>query len=185
MAILFIPELLSLKIRNMRSIIAAILFTPYLFSLSLIQNPELNSRNTSGYQPDSIQADTLIQMERTVCFGICPAYELTIQKDGKVIFNGKQFVEHTGIATGEISQENLDQIIKNINESYFMDIPSDPECKSRFTDMPSVFLTINVDGKSHNVSHYHGCKGFQFEKELFELEEAIDSLAGAKKWVEE
>lgn len=167
----------------MRSIIAAILFIPYLFSLSLITNPELNSRNTPGYQSDSIQADTLVHMERTVCFGTCPSYSLSIESNGNVTFNGKQFVEHTGMATGEMSRENLDQLIQKIEYSHFMTMPTDPECESRFTDMPSVLLTIQMDGERNSLTHYHGCKGFEYEEELYQLEEAIDSLAATEKWI--
>lgn len=133
---------------------------------------------------DSIQSDTLVKMERTVCFGTCPAYELTIQKDGKVTFIGKQFVEQEGMVVGEMSETKMKELMQNIRESHFMEIPSDPECATRYTDMPSVFLRIHLDGNSHGVNHYHGCKGFQFEQELYNLETAIDSLAGTKVWIE-
>ncbi|MDZ7719268.1 MAG: DUF6438 domain-containing protein [Balneolaceae bacterium] len=129
-------------------------------------------------------ADTLVQMERTVCFGTCPAYTLSILKDGKVTFNGREFVDHKGIATGQMSQKNLDVLIQRIRESHFMDVPSSPECESRYTDHSSVFLTVKLEDERNSVSHYLGCKGFQYEGELYELEEAIDSLAGVDKWVE-
>lgn len=133
---------------------------------------------------ESMESDTLLKMERTICFGTCPSYTLSILQNGDVTFNGREFVEHKGEATGEISQENLDVLIQKIRDSHFMEIPSNPECESRMTDHPSVFLTIWLADKQHSITHYQGCKGFQYEKKLYDLEETIDSLSGAKKWVE-
>lgn len=134
-------------------------------------------------QPSS--SDTLIKMERTICFGFCPAYELIIQKNGKITFTGKEHVAHKGMAEGEMSQEHIEKLTRILRESHFMKIPSKPECKTRMTDHPSVFLTIELDGKRHSITHYHGCKGFEHEDELYDLEEKIDSLAGVDRWVEE
>lgn len=168
----------------MRILMTSVLLIPYFLSLSFNSEIKLDSTNKSYVKSDSVQADTLVQMERTVCFGTCPSYTLSIQKNGKVTFYGKEFVEHKGMATGQIPQDSLDKLIQKIQESYFFEIPSDPECKSRYTDMPSVYLMIRLDDNEHSVTHYHGCKGFMYEKELYELEEAIDSIAGTKKWIE-
>lgn len=170
----------------MRTLLASILLIPYLVSFSLNTTETFDSSGTSFlHKADIVQTDTLVAMERTVCFGTCPAYSLTIESDGKVTFNGKQFVQHTGVVTGEMNQKNLDQLIKRIDESNFMEFPTNPECESRYTDMPSVYLTIQLDGKRNSLTHYHGCKGFEFEEDLFALEEAIDSLAGTDKWIDE
>lgn len=129
-------------------------------------------------------SDTLIKMERTLCYGFCPAYELIIQENGKITFVGKEHVAHKGRAEDEMPQENMDNLMQAVRESYFMEIPSNPDCKTRMTDLPSVFLTIEIDGRRHYVNHYHGCKGFKYEGELYDLEEKIDSLAGVGRWVE-
>ena len=169
----------------MRIFLSIALFLPYIMSSFFSGEIHSEARNNQHVKAKTMAADTLLKMERTVCFGTCPAYELTIQTNGKVIFYGKEFVEHKGEKTGDISQDNLDHLIKKIDESHFMQIPSDPDCESRYTDMPSVFLTIELNGQQNSVSHYQGCKGFQFEEELYDLEEAIDSLAGTSKWIGE
>ena len=133
---------------------------------------------------DFSEADTLVQMERTICFGTCPSYTLSILDDGKVTFNGRDFVDHQGEATGMMSQDKLDQLKREIRESHFMEIPANPECESRYTDHSSVYLTIRLENKEHSVNHYQGCKGFQYEEELYDLEEAIDSLSGTDRWIE-
>lgn len=166
----------------MRVLLVSILFIPYLISLSLsIENLPKFSGN-SFTRTDSV-ADTLVKMERTTCYGTCPSYTLRILEDGKVIFNGRKFVDHKGMAEREMSQKNLKQLIQEIYDSKFMEIPSDPKCESRYTDMPSVFLTIALDGEQNSVTHYHGCKGFRYEEKLYHLEEAIDRLANAGQWI--
>lgn len=129
--------------------------------------------------------DTLVQMERTICFGTCPSYTLLILEDGKVRFNGREFVRYKGEASGEMSHNNLEALVQKIKDSHFMEIPSNPDCRTRYTDHSSVFLTIKLDDNRNSITHYLGCKGFQYEKNLYELEEAIDSLSGANQWIEE
>jgi hypothetical protein len=143
-------------------------------------NPAFLSK-TAEFSP----ADTLDRMERTGCFGTCPSYTLSILEDGKVTFNGREFVKHKGEATRVMSQENLDTLVQKIRESHFMDLPSNPECESRYTDHSSVFLTITLDDERNSITHYLGCKGFQYEEELYDLEEAIDSLANTQQWIGE
>lgn len=169
----------------MRILLTSILLIPFMISLSLNFETKLDSFSKFIVEAGSFKSDTLVKMERTVCFGTCPSYILSIQKNGKVTFNGKEFVEHKGVATGEITKDKLDQLIQEIHESHFMEMPSNPECESRYTDMPSVFLTIELNGERNTVNHYHGCKGFQFEQDLYELEEAIDSLANTQQWIGE
>lgn len=167
----------------MRVLLASILFIPYFISLS--QNVELKPHflEISATVSDSVQTDTLVHMERTICFGTCPSYELTILKNGSVIFIGKEFVQQEGRAEGMISDEDMEELISAIRTSHFMEITSNPECQSRMTDHPSVFLTIQLNGKENNVTHYQGCKGFDHEDDLYDLEEAIDRLAGTQKWI--
>jgi hypothetical protein len=169
----------------MRELLVSILFIPYIISLLLTNGGFTESPNKSFTKMESVSSDTIVKMERTVCFGTCPSYTLSIQKNGRVTFYGKEFVEHKGMATGQIPQDSLDKLIQKIKESHFFETPSDPECESRYTDMPSVYLTIRLDDDEHSVAHYHGCKGFMYETELYELEEAVDSIAGTKKWIED
>lgn len=134
--------------------------------------------------PDNVAADTLIEMERTICYGTCPSYTLRIQGNGKVIFNGKEFVAHKGRAVDQISRENFNKLIQLANDIDFMSIPTQPECESWMTDHSSVFLTVKIDGESNSVTHYLGCRGFDHEEGLYRFEEAIDSLSGAHRWIE-
>ena len=137
-----------------------------------------------AHSPDFSTPDTLVKMERTVCYGTCPSYTLTILEDGAIKFVGREFVVHQGESTGRMSQDNLEELRNRIRQSHFMEISANPTCESKYTDHSSVYLTIQLDDKKHSVNHYQGCKGFQFEENLYRLEEAIDSLSGTNRWID-
>lgn len=169
----------------MRALLVSLLFIPYLISLSLSTEDLPKSSGNSFTGIDTVEVDTLVKMERTLCYGTCPSYTLTILEDGKVTFNGREFVDHKGKATREMSQKNLKQLIQEIHNSQFMEMPSNPECESRMTDHPSVFITVEIEDERNSLTHYLGCKGFEHEEELYKLEAAIDSLAETNKWIKD
>lgn len=37
-----------------------------------------------------------IKMQRTMCYGNCPVYNVTVDKEGNVIYNGEMFVYKSG-----------------------------------------------------------------------------------------
>lgn len=66
--------------------------------------------------PQNIPQDLMITLERTVCFGTCPDYKLTITSDGVVLFEGRRFVKQEGATIkGAISQERLKQLMEEFD----------------------------------------------------------------------
>ena len=55
--------------------------------------------------------DVIITLERTACFGTCPVYTLTMNGDGTVIYEGKDFVKTKGRVEATISQDQIEQLI--------------------------------------------------------------------------
>jgi hypothetical protein len=45
----------------------------------------------------------VVRMERTVCYGLCPAYAVVIGADGAVDYEGKSFVSVRGHARSHVS----------------------------------------------------------------------------------
>ncbi len=66
-----------------------------------------------------IPADAFITLERTTCYGFCPAYFLAVSADGTVIFNAQYWGEDDGVwrarsssvIRSRISQEQVHQLI--------------------------------------------------------------------------
>ena len=132
--------------------------------------------------------DDFITLERTVCFGTCPNYKLTIKSDGSVIFEGKRFTKTSGFARGTITiaaYRSLVSEFEKINYFSLPDrfIPGTKECPQVVTDMPSANTSIRLNGKAKAVDHYYGCGDQGVLPKLSALEDKIDKVAGTQKWI--
>ncbi len=129
----------------------------------------------------------LITLERTVCFGACPNYKLTIYSDGWVEYEGIRFVKKMGKATGKISRAQLNDLVErftNIHYFKFPDLiePGQKSCPQSATDMPSANTSLTWQGRHKEVRHYHGCRGPSSLDRLTELENEIDRVVNVKQW---
>jgi acetamidase/formamidase len=132
--------------------------------------------------------DDFITLERTVCFGTCPNYTLTIKSDGSVTFEGKRFTKTTGIAHGKISVADYQSLVKEFEKLDYFSLPDrfapgTKECPDRVTDMPSANTAIRINGKTKGVDHYHGCGVQGVLPKLTALENRIDQVVGTQKWI--
>ena len=57
--------------------------------------------------PDADVKTLTVQLERTACYGNCPAYTVTIHGDGRVEYNGKTPVKEKGLREGRIEAEQI------------------------------------------------------------------------------
>lgn len=151
-----------------------------------------------------------LKMERSGCYGRCPIYDLTIQPDGKVTFEGKFYTETKGKAEDKLSEEQLKRLINEIEKSNFFSFDDiynydSKNCPSIATDMATVTLFIELNGNKKTITHYWGCWINQFPKEnnpanvkvekdyspqvfppqLYNLENKIDEIIETKRWVGE
>lgn len=141
------------------------------------QKPQLNSLAESDLK------DVVISLERTGCYGDCPAYKVTIYGDGRVEYEGKKDVKVKGKKRGSLKPADLRGIVSAFDKANYFAIESYTEdhCSCTLcTDMPTTITEIRAKGMSHRVEHYLGCRCAP--KELWELEEAIDSVAGTEQW---
>lgn len=122
-----------------------------------------------------------IVLQRTVCFGKCPAYTVEISGDGTVCYDGLGFVAITGQRKAHIPADNVralwDAFVK---ADFFWTFD---EYRAGVTDLPTNRLSISFDGKSKTVVDYDG-REIGMPKQVSELENAIDATANTKKWLE-
>ncbi len=130
----------------------------------------------------SIPEDLIIRLKRTVCYGTCPAYMLTVKADGKVNFFGQDHTETKGQAEGEISKDKLKQLIEAFKQAKFFELKDDYITENCATDNPTVRTTLFINDKVKKIEHDLGCKAPQ---ELTDLEDKIDEIVGTKRWVGE
>lgn len=52
----------------------------------------------------AVEASNSITLERTACYGTCPVYQVSIFADGKIVYEGKQYVDHIGTYSAKIDK---------------------------------------------------------------------------------
>ena len=121
-------------------------------------------------QQELVPTDTLIRLERTRCFGTCPAYSVTIDARGTVSFDGTWGVRVTGRQVASIDPRLVSGILEAAERIHFYDL------RDRYTmdvtDLPTTFVTITSGGRTKRVEDYIGPPDG-----LRELEEQIDNAA--------
>ena len=130
----------------------------------------------------------VITLERTTCFGTCPAYKLTIFDDGKVVFEGKDFVKTKGKAKGRITKARVADLLREFDRIDYVKLDDDygegNKCPEGWTDYPSAITSLTRDGKQKTVRHYLGCRGLPILDQLTTLENKIDQVANTRRWIE-
>jgi len=125
-----------------------------------------------------------IQLERSACFGTCPAYTLSIHGDGRLEYNGKAHVKETGSRESRIELDKIRALLQIFDKAKFLEIAEDyseEKCKGQVcTDFPTAIMKLTVRGVAHRVQHYYGCASAP--KSLFDLESSIDKTANSKQW---
>lgn len=120
--------------------------------------------------------DVVITMERTICFGTCPAYEVAVYGNGTVVYEGFDFVAVEGRRTSQITGEQVEELVNQFYKNGFFSLRDRYE--AQVTDLPSTTTSITIGGSEKSVYRY----GFQPEN-LIALEDRIDEIAGTAKWV--
>ena len=132
---------------------------------------------------DADLKEVVIQFERSNCYGNCPAYKLSIRGDGRVEYQGLEFVKQTGRRQAQISDAEVRRLVSQFEKAQFSSIDQFTEktCTCGLcTDMPTAITEIHIRGTSHRVEHYYGCRCAP--KSLWELETAIDKTARTEQW---
>jgi hypothetical protein len=137
-----------------------------------------------------IPDDLEITLQRTVCFGSCPDYTISIDAHRKVMFTGREFTKRNGTAIGRISKAALVTVITKFDQidldSFADDYSDGGVCETYATDMPSEIISLRRNGRIKTVNHYFGCWGKEAKKKLeplVNLGKMIDRLTNSKRWV--
>lgn len=124
--------------------------------------------------------DVVITLERTVCFGACPEYKLSIHGDGTVIYEGMRFVRIEGTVKTTISEHKIQQLVSEFQRIDYFSLEDSYE-EHNATDMPSAITSITINGKTKTIRHYHG--DFSAPEELTKLEDRIDEIVNTDQWI--
>jgi len=130
---------------------------------------------------DAELEEARIRMTRTMCYGPCPVYEVTISGKGEVSYNGTYFVKVTGSQHATIDREKVRQLLTAFDQAKFFELPGGKCPCATYTDMPSAIITLTWRERTRTLEHYYGCPCAPAA--LFDLEARIDRAADTDLWV--
>lgn len=126
-----------------------------------------------------------LRMQRSACYGICPAYELVIHGNGEVDFRGGSHVTVSGIQHGQADTQALAALRAQLADPAFAlwgnYTRGKPGCGPWATDMPAVTIEAYVGDRWQRITHDLGC--YQAPAALKALERAIDTAGRSEQWV--
>lgn len=135
--------------------------------------------------PTTPSPDSIV-LERTQCFGTCPAYRLSITRAGAVHFQSRNPGDSARVATGSAAPGGFQALVERAASIGFDSLPDRIEgsryCPDAATDHPSAGVEIFRGAAVKRVADYLGCR--EGLESLRRFENAIDSVAGSQRWVQ-
>jgi uncharacterized protein DUF6438 len=123
--------------------------------------------------------DVVITVERTMCFGFCPAYRLSIYGNGKAVYEGRYYVRVEGARTTYIPKRKVRELVAEFQRIGFYDF--DDQYIIAATDFPSVLVSIDLEGRSKTIDMY-GAEAIAPE-EIANLIKQIEEAVNVARWV--
>lgn len=121
-----------------------------------------------------------IELSRTVCYGTCPAYSVTIRGDGRVHFSGERYVLALGEHDARIAPDAVMELVRQFEGARFF--AAGDKYIAEVTDNPTYTLTLTVAGKKKTVTDYVG-EQVGMPLVITDLENAVDETAGTERWI--
>ncbi len=122
-----------------------------------------------------------ITLTRSMCYGVCPAYEVTVRNDGTILYVGDKFVNVHGKASDRIDPRDARALADAFDAAGFDGLNMPATCNLVATDHPTFTLSYVHGGRRHVVEHYAGnhCAPPALEK----LEDLVDKVASTQRWI--
>lgn len=124
----------------------------------------------------SEEKNALIKIKKTACFGDCPIYTVAIDKDGNVVYNGKEYVLVKGIQKFSLTNKQLQNLNDKLNQKSFSSFNSVYD-NPRISDLGSTYIVHN--GKQVKIRLWK-----DIPDELIDIHEYITDILLDKKFIE-
>jgi hypothetical protein len=129
------------------------------------------------------KARVVATLERTVCFGSCPAYKLTVYSDGQVLWEGASYVKKKGKASATLTAGELSLLKAAFSDAGYFDLPDTAACYEA-TDNPWATTSYDDGTRHRTLRHYYGCRSKPEAATLGALERRIDQIVNSDRWIQ-
>ena len=111
----------------------------------------LSERVAVQGSPVNISGDSVISLERSECYGTCPAYRVEIRSDGLVLFDGYKFVRQNGHHERRITQASVQKLVTAFEQSKFVSMQN--RYPADIADGSTVSCSFLARGRVKRISH--------------------------------
>jgi hypothetical protein len=123
-----------------------------------------------------IVTDTLLYYSRGACYGMCPIFELTVMKDGKAFYLGKNHVDRIGGFQAKIEYTDLAPVLQKANDIGYFELKGVYDNEG-VQDLPNIVTAIANNGKLHRVrNRYKGPAALRM------LYAELDTMIARQTW---
>ena len=140
---------------------------------------------SDGSITESGTASYAITLYRSPCYARCPAYEVSVTREGVVTYEGRDHVLRRGSGTARVPPARVDALIAELKAAGYFKFadryrPSERVCGRYVPDAPTVITTVTLDRVTKRIEHDHGCGGAPMALRV--LESRIDEVLGTGRW---
>ena len=121
-----------------------------------------------------------IRLTRGACYGFCPVYTVTVNDQGEVRYEGRNFVNVVGAATSTIPPADVARLVARFDDVGFNDLRD--AYRGEMTDFPTYTLSITRNGQTKTVVDYAGTSA-GMPREVRALQDDVDRVTGTAQWV--
>ena len=127
-------------------------------------------------QPKPLPDISALSLQRTRCLTGCPAYTVTISRDGTFSYSGHYGVARLGNNSGRVDKGRLEQVFRYLDEIGFRRL--EPSYLSPYLDNATAITTVIQNGERKTVTNYANSG----PATLWALEQLIDDLLNGATW---
>ena len=120
-----------------------ILIAFFAFSCSSTKKAVDNTPAQVEPVQEKVKDSIFLYFERTLCYGECPAYEITVYSDGRCTYKGVKFVDKIGDYDATITSAQMSEIAEEAERVGFYDFKD--KYDASVSDVPTCITMISAD----------------------------------------
>jgi hypothetical protein len=125
-------------------------------------------------------ANTVISLDRQICFGACPIYHVTVYGNGVLVWVGEDAVAVTGPRITVVSTDTVRRLLAAAEKADYFGM-NDAYTDMGGSDQPSADIRVQHGDRHKTVRHYYGDPSAPARLHIFESQ--IDDLLDTDQWI--
>jgi len=130
--------------------------------------------------PNVPMSQVAITLERTGCYGTCPAYWVTLYGDGRAVYEGRGYVDVLGRHEYRVDPARIAALVESARGKDIWSMAN--EYRYPVTDNPTYFMRLKFGDQGKEIEDYVGGSAGMPEV-ISEFEDEIDRAAESNAWI--